>query len=244
MDGQVVKLDILPTKGIKYVEDMEIYVKPLSIKEQIDMDRYGISQAEYYQKVLDGITIKGDFNKYSLYFCDVQFLDLVRRLYTFDSKEEIQAKEYPCKYRDCDGVVDYSFTFEQISFTELAKEVFGKEYIFSDGMKITTEPITIEEFITMCRKYLSNKSVDESTLYIAYFTAAIKDIEGREFKDKTARDAFLFDYISNLYKNEDRKILDEIEISTVSVIEPFEVECPTCNRITEVAITPTTRFHQ
>ena len=41
-------------------------MKPLSIKEQIDMERYGISEAEYFKTVLDGVTIRGDFNKNNL----------------------------------------------------------------------------------------------------------------------------------------------------------------------------------
>lgn len=242
MDGQLIQLDILPTKGIKYPDDIEIYVKPLTIKEQIDMDRYGISQAEYYQKVLDGVTIKGFYNKQDLFFCDIQFIDLVRRLYTFDLKEEIQAKEYPCRY--CDGTVDYSFTFDQISFTELKEEVFNKEYEFSDGLKIVTGPITIKEFIEMSRKYLSKTSISQSDVYIAYFIACIKEVQDREFADKSARDKFMFDYIADIYKNKDKKILDEIEENTVSVVEPFQVLCPKCGETTEVEVTPSMRFHQ
>lgn len=245
MDGQLVQLEVLPTKGIKYPEETEIYIKPLSIKEQIDMDRYGISQAEYYQKVLDGITVKGIFNKHDLYFHDVQFLDLVRRLYTFDLKEEICAKNYPCIYRDCEGAVDYSFTFDQISFTEIAAESFDKEYIFSDGLEVVTGPLTIKEFISMCKKYVSNKSVvNESDIYIAYFVYCIKEAKDRVFENREACNKFLFDYIGNLVKNSDRKILDEIELNTSSNVEPFEVVCPSCKRITEVKIEPSTRFQQ
>ena len=57
MDGQRVDLLDLPSKGYSYPKDIEIYVRPLTIKEQIDMERYGISDAEYYNLILTGITI-------------------------------------------------------------------------------------------------------------------------------------------------------------------------------------------
>ena len=51
MDGQRIDLLDLPSKGYSYPKDIEIYIKPLSIKEQIDMERYGISDAEYFQMI-------------------------------------------------------------------------------------------------------------------------------------------------------------------------------------------------
>ena len=51
MDGQLIELWQLPSKGYSYPKDIEIYVKPLSIKEQIDMERYGISDAEYFNMI-------------------------------------------------------------------------------------------------------------------------------------------------------------------------------------------------
>ena len=70
MEGQLVALDVLPSKGEIYPKDIEIYVKPLSIKQQMDMDRYGISQAEYYQLLLNGITVRGEYDKNNLLFYD------------------------------------------------------------------------------------------------------------------------------------------------------------------------------
>ena len=89
MDGQIVDLHQLPSKGIGYPKDIEIYVKPLSIKEQIDMERYGITDAEYFRMLLNGVTIHGDFNKNNLLHSDVQFLDVVRRLFSFDTKDKV-----------------------------------------------------------------------------------------------------------------------------------------------------------
>ena len=74
MDGQRVDFHYLPSHGVKYPDDIEIYVKPLSVKEQIDMERYGISDAECFQIILDGITIKGNFNKNNLLHSDTIFL--------------------------------------------------------------------------------------------------------------------------------------------------------------------------
>jgi len=244
MEGQLVKLNILPTKGIKYPLDIEIYVRPVSIKEQMDMDRYGISQAEYFQKVLDGVTIKGSFLKENLYYHDVQFLDLVRRLYTFDTKEEIVAKDYPCQYFDCDGTVDYAFNFEQLNYTELEEDIFGKEYTFSDGLQVVISPLTILDFIKMCKKYITNKQSSESDLVVAYYVASIKEVKDRAYASNEAKNEYLFKYISELYKNEDRKILEEIEEKTMSIIKPFEVTCPKCGRTTEVTVTPSMRFQQ
>ena len=66
MDGQLVKFEYLPSQGRQYPDEIEIYIKPISLREQIDMDRYGISQAEYYQQALNGITVKGNFDKANL----------------------------------------------------------------------------------------------------------------------------------------------------------------------------------
>ena len=105
MEGQLVRLTDLPSRGVTYPDDMELYVKPLSIREQMEMDRYGISQAEYYQILLDGITIRGNYNVNKLWFHDVQFMDIIRRLFTFDTEEEIVVSDYPCDDRYCTGKV-------------------------------------------------------------------------------------------------------------------------------------------
>ena len=112
MDGQLVSLEQLPSKGKPYPKDIEIYVRPLPIKQQMDMDRYGVSQAEYYQILLDGVTIKGgdgEFSKYDLLFYDVHFIDLVRRLFTFDPEEKITIKDVACSNPFCDGKIKVEF---------------------------------------------------------------------------------------------------------------------------------------
>ena len=71
--GQNVTLESLPSKGRTYPEDLEIFVKPLSIKEQMDMSRFGITEAEYFRVLLNGITCvsESNFPKKSLYLHDV-----------------------------------------------------------------------------------------------------------------------------------------------------------------------------
>jgi len=244
MDAQQVRFDSLPSQGKIYPEDIEIYIKPLTVKEQIDMDRFGITQAEYYRKVLDGVTIQGNFPKNKLLFHDVQFLDLVRRLYTFDIESTIMVKDYPCSERFCNGTVSYEFTVDQIRFTDFAEDIFGKEFTFSDGMTVVVSPITIEDFIEMSKKYMSNKATNSSDIILGYYTYCITDIRDREFKDKKSRDEFLLDYLGNIANHKDSKLLKQIEEETVSIMEPFETICPNCGSVVEVRISPSTQFHQ
>lgn len=244
MNGQLVRFDSLPSQGQVYPEDIEIYIRPLTVKEQIDMDRFGITQAEYYRQVLDGVTIHGNFPKNKLLFHDVQFLDLVRRLYTFDIESEIEVKEYPCSERFCGGTVNYKFTVDQITFTDFKPDVFGKEFTFSDGLTITVSPITIEDFIDMSKKYLSNKKHNSSDIVLGYYTYCIQAIKDREFKDKKTRDEFLMEYLGNISSHKDAQLLKQIEEETVSVMVPFEAVCPLCGSVVEVRINPSMQFHQ
>ena len=69
MDGQRVDFNFLPSHGVKYPDDIEIYVEPLPIKQQIDMERYGISDAEYFE-ILDRLLARDEILKYIV---DVEF---------------------------------------------------------------------------------------------------------------------------------------------------------------------------
>lgn len=245
MDGQLIKLESLPSKGKTYPQDMEIYVKPLSIKEQMDMDRYGITQAEYYQIVLDGITIKGNYNVNKLWFYDVQFMDLVRRLYTFDIDEEIEVTDYPCSDRYCTGTVNYLFTIDQIQYTDFPDDIFGKEFTFSDGLTVTVQPLTILDFITLSKKYASNgKQIPSSETLLSYFVYCIKEIKDRTFKDEKHRAEFLIEYLGGLTKYKDQKVLRQIEDETTISMVPFKAVCPECGAEVEVKVTPYSTFRQ
>lgn len=242
MDGQLVRVDQLPSKGKVYPEDIEIYVKPLTIKEQMDMSRFGVSEAEYFKILLDGISTRGTFPKNQLLFHDVQFLDLVRRLYTFDVDQEIKATGIVCD--SCGHEFDGTFKFNELEFTDFPEDAFDQEYTFSDGLTVKVAPITIKEFIDAGRKYFSSKKFSVVDVYLGYIILCIKEIKDHEFKDRDKAEEFLYGYISNLYKATDRKILDELESKCVSTAVPFKMVCPKCGEITEVAVTPTTQFQQ
>jgi len=245
MDGQLVRLTDLPSKGKTYPDDMEIYVKPLSIKEQMEMDRYGISQAEYYQILLDGITIKGNYNVNNLWYHDVQFMDIIRRLYTFDQEEEIEIVGYPCSDRYCSGKINYRFTVDQIHYSDFPEDIFGKEYTFSDGLTVVVFPLTILDFINLSKKYVSNgQSANHSNALLSYFTYCIKEVKDRTFKDDKHQAEFLIDYLGSLTKYKDQKLLHQIEDDTVVGVLPFKAKCPECGAEVEVKVTPYSTFQQ
>ena len=244
MEGQLVKLTDLPSKGVKYPQDIEIYVRPLSIKQQMDMDRYGVSQAEYYNILLNGIAIHGDFNKYDLLFYDVHFLDFVRRLFTFDPEEQISVKNIDCSNPYCNGKVSASFYTHEIHMTDIPEEIFNKEFTFSDGLTVVVYPLSIGDFIDMSREYITNKQGSMSDTLMAYFTYCIKEVKERTFKDRVHMRRFLMDYFSNLYKHKDIKILRKIENETVSKVEPIKVICPNCGENMEVEVSPSMTFWQ
>ena len=81
-----VPFDMLPSKGVAYPDNIEILVSPMRIRERRMLE--GATQSTYYEKLIEGITVRGGiFNKRDLLFADVQFLDLVRRLFTFDVEQ-------------------------------------------------------------------------------------------------------------------------------------------------------------
>lgn len=242
--GQNVTLESLPSKGRKYPEDMELFVKPLSIKEQMDMSRFGVTEAEYFRILLQGITCvsESNFPKKNLYLHDVQFLDLVRRLFTFDVEQEIQIPQVICG--DCGREFNGKFMFNQLEFTDFTDESFDQEYEFSDGLKIKAEPITVGRFMEAGRKYFSSKRFNVADIYLGYLTLCVSEVEGREFKNVEAMQDFLFDYFGELYMAKDKKVLEELEKNSVSLVKPFKLICPHCGEIVEVAVDPTTQFRQ
>ena len=250
MDGQLVEFKNLPSQGYGYPEDIEIYVKPLTIKEQIDMDRYGISQAEYFQIILDGISVHGNFNKNNLLYADVQFIDIVRRLYSFDTKDKIILKGETCVYKDCRHEFDFEFTMDKIEFTDFNKDIFGKHFTFGEGteeeLEVTVSPLTITEFISMSKKarLYQGKKTALSDTFFEYCCICIRDIIGREFKNMNDRNAFLKSYLGSLTSAKDKKVLKAIEDETVITVKPFKLICDNCGRETEVLVQPTSNFQQ
>lgn len=242
MDGQFVSMDSLPSRGKVYPDDIEIYVKPLNIKEQMDMSRYGVTEAEYFRILLNGISIHGDFPKNELLFHDVQFLDLVRRLYTFDIEEEIKIDNIICE--DCGEEFQGSFHFHELHFTDYADDAFQQEYTFSDGTTICVEPIRIKDFIDAGRKYFSSKKFSLTDIYLGYLVLCVTEVKDSTFKNKELMQDFLYNYFGNLYMAKDKKILKKIEEKSVSFVEPLKLTCPKCGEIVEVSVSPTTQFQQ
>ena len=215
MDGQRVDLWQLPSKGYSYPKDIEIYVRPLSIKEQIDMERYGISDAEYFNMILNGITIHGNFDKRNLLHSDVQFMDVVRRLFSFDTKSLIKIEGCKCIYPDCGHKFTYEFTMDQIEFTAFNEDIFGKHFIFQEGteneLEVEVSPITVSEYIQMSKVFRnhSEKGSALSSMYTDYMCACIRDVVGRTFRDDRDRNSFLKGYIETLCMAKDKKILKQ-----------------------------------
>ena len=250
MEGQLVEFKNLPSRGFNYPEDIEIYVKPLTIKEQIDMDRYGITQAEYFQTILDGITIKGNFNKNNLLQADVQFMDIVRRLYSFDTKDKITLKGEKCIYRDCGATFDFDFTIDQLEFTDFNKDIFGKHFIFGEGteneLEVVVSPLTISEFISMSKRLrnLTDRKNALSETFLEYCCACIREVVGREFQSTADRNSYLKGYLGNISSAADKKVIKAIEDETIISLKPFKLICEECARETEVVVQPTSNFQQ
>lgn len=250
MDGQRIDLLQLPSKGYSYPKDIEIYIKPLSVKEQIDMERYGISDAEYFRIVLNGITIHGDFNKNHLLHSDVQFMDLVRRLFSFDTRDKIRIEDCTCIYPDCEHKFTYEFTMDQLTFTDFKKSIFGKHFKFQEGtedeLEVVVSPITVEEYIKMSKEFRNHPDKRNSLaeMYTDYLCVCIRELVDRTFKDDRDRNSFLKGYIENLCMAKDKKVLKEIVDETIIKIKPFTLICDACGRETEVVVRPTSNFQQ
>jgi len=250
MNGILVPLDSLPSRGIPYPEDISLFVKPLKIKDQIDMERYGITDAEYFRILLEGINIEGNFKKEDLIHFDVQFLDLARRLFSFDTDEAIIIKDLKCSNPDCGASFDYSFKIQDIEFEDLDKEIFGKHVKLGEGtddeLELVISPLTVSEYMKMSRalKNYKDKRTLLSSMYSEYVCYCTKEVVGRQFKDMKDRDSYLKGYIDDLYRAKDKKIIRQITDDTIIKIKPFKHICDDCEEETEVIVTPSSNFQQ
>lgn len=249
IEGKQINLDTLPSRGVTYPEDIEIYVKPMTLKEEISSsaERFGVSKAGYYDSLLNSIVIKGNFNKRHLLLGDVQMLDLIRRLYTFELEEPIYAKGYVCPH--CGEVSDIKFNLHELNFTDFGKEIFGKEFIFSDGMTVSVSPITIDKFIKICKKFLSNTKVingipDVSSFVPAFYAASVVEVKGRTFSNEDTMFNYMYEYFSNVSKYKDRKIITAMDLELSSTIVPLEILCKQCSKTMEVYVESSMEFFQ
>lgn len=269
-DYTQVNMSQLPSKGMGYPENIEIFVTPLTIKERKQLE--GASHAEYFRTILRGVRVEGGpFKKDNLLFADVQFLDLVRRIVTFENDRKLVMAEVPC-YWCGEQNIKIEFTAEDIEYEDIDPSIFktvrkfkevmedgtevedektyaGKFYKFEDGLEVLVSPLTIAEFIDLAVRHNSNASEEKqgetnADLYVSQFTYLIKDVVGREFKDVKARRTFVKDYIEGLTSSEDEEVLDKIEIDTTVSAKPFITTCPDCGKEVEVYMNASARFHK
>lgn len=247
MREQIVDTEKLPSKGKFYPDNIEIYVKPLTIKEQLDIDRYGISRAEYYRRLKNSIVVKGNFNVDNLLFNDAEYLDLFRRLLSFDLSDTLIIKDYICgtildDNSYCSNKLNFDFKFSQIEFSDF-KCGISEEYTFSDGLRIKCKPVTLKDYIELCNKYLMSND-NTSDFIIGYYTKMVTEVIDREFKDRKALDNFLVEYFSNISLYKDKIILEDLMDKYTSSSLPFYTICPKCGNKVEVIVDKDSRFHQ
>ena len=265
-EAHVVNTTWLPSKGVCYPQGIEIAVSPISVAERKAIE--GASQATYYKKILDCISVYGDFDKKNLLFHDVSFLDLVCRLYTFEKDKKINISDYVCPH--CGSKeAKMSFDMADLEFEDFKEGIFGeqttlkneetgeevivttpgKAYTFSDGMTVYARPMTVGNYIDMSIEYMSNFNEARreemlADLYTGMFSYLIIAVKDREYKDDAARREFIVDYIRSLYKDSDSNILDQIENDMSIIMKPITGKCPECNNKLEVYVNPSLRFQQ
>ena len=209
-----------------------------------------VLDAEYFNMILNGITIHGNFDKRNLLHSDVQFMDVVRRLFSFDTKDVIRIEGCKCIYPDCNHEFNYEFTMDQLEFTEFNEDIFDKHFTFGEGtddeLEVVVSPITVSEYMKMSKEFRNSasKKTALSTMYTDYMCTCIREVVGRTFKDTKDRNSFLRGYIENLCMAKDKKILKQIVDETIIKIEPFTLLCESCGRETEVVVSPTSNFQQ
>lgn len=262
-----VKLSWLPSKGRTYPDNIEIYVSPMTIRGRKLLE--GANPAEYYRILLEGISIRGPYDKKNLLFHDVQFLDIARRIFTYSTDDSISISSYMCPHCNKTNVAT-TFKASEMEYEDYAEDIFfsekniydeetgeivkkeltpGKNYTFSDGMEVTVLPLTIGEYIDMMTTYITNKDLDDIyqtfvETFMAQFIYLIKEIPGRMFKDDKMRRDFLESYIFNLYSDEDSTLLDKIDEDSNTIPKPIITVCPDCGKEVEVHVTPSLRFQR
>lgn len=253
VNGKQINIKELPSKGSQYPDDIEIFVKPMTVREEMstNLERFGVTKASYYDNLLQSIEVKGNFDKNKLLLGDIQCIDLIRRLFTFELEESVSAKGELCEH--CGKELKVSFMFANdgkcknwVQFEDYKEDVFGKEYEFLDGMKIKVSPATIGSIIKILRKYLSNMKSQEDMIdcALACRAANITEIDGKQFESIENMQTYLVKYMKDLYKYKDLQLLEKLDEDTSIIVKPFSVECEHCFESTEVVLEPSMRFHQ
>ncbi len=257
IEGKSISVLDLPSKGYGYdTKDFEIFVKPLTLKEEMatSLERMGTTKSSYYENLLDSIEIKGNFDKRNLFYIDVQYIDLGRRLFSFELDEEIKVAEaYKCSF--CKSTLDFSFKYEELIFSDLEEGNIGKELTFSDGLTIKIKPVSMKMFLKVVREHLTNANPDKeiqnlSNFIYAYRACAVyevhdsKDNIKREFQSLEHMYKFMYEYLCSRYKNKDSKVMEELDKNITSTLLPLERKCQKCGEKQEVTLEPHARFQQ
>lgn len=253
VNGVQVNIKDLPSRGVQYPDDIEIFVKPMTVREEMatNLERFGVTKASYYDNLLQSIEIKGNFDKNKLLLGDIQCLDLIRRLFTFELKESVTVKGELCAH--CGKELKVSFMFANngeckhwVQFEDYKEGIFDKEYEFLDGLKIKVSPAIIGDVIRILKKYLSNMKSEDDMIDCALACRAsnVTAIDGKQFESTESMQNFLIKYMKDLYKYKDLQLLEKIDEETSIVVKPFNIECGHCLETTEVVLEPSMRFHQ
>ena len=253
INGKQINLSDLPSKGILYPQDIELFIKPMTAKEEMatNLERFGVSKASYYDNLLESIVVKGCFDKKKLLFGDIQYLDLVRRLFTFELDELIYIKDVECDSCGRPSTIPFMYGNDNkcknyVEFEDFKEDSFGKVYTFSDGVEVLISPVAMEAFIKITRKYLSNikNAVDMNDYLFAYRAACVVSSKGKTFEGTDSMQNYFMKYFSELYKYKDIQLLSKIDEDVSVLVKPFKVECDYCLGVMEVAMEPSMRFHQ
>ena len=96
-------------------------------------------------------------------------------------------------------------------------------------------------------KYINNVP-DISDFAIAYVASSVKKFSKGEkdlqFENKEALFNYSLKYLSELYKNKDKKIVDTLDKEITSTVVPTKVVCSVCLEELEVYLEPSMRFCQ
>ena len=177
-------------------------------------------------------------------------MDVVRRLFSFDTRDTIKIEDCKCMYPDCEHKFTYEFTMDQLEFTEFNEDIFGKHFTFGEGtdneLEVVVSPITVAEYIKMSKEFRNHADKRNvlSSMYTDYLCTCIREVVDRTFKNDKDRNSFLKSYIENLCMAKDKKLVKQIINETIIKIEPFTLICESCGRETEVVVSPTSNFQQ
>jgi hypothetical protein len=198
----------LPSKGLSYPKDCEVYYKPFTFGELEVINQGPTNVKKDLELVLEGIECS--FNKLDLTGPDFLYIAFLRKISTLNTKEVIIS--YQCnlcgqKNRHIQPVD--KFEFEELQVPELP--------IIADLRSGTYEfmPLTVKNFLNML-----NKGNEKSAIWMLAY-------ECSSHNTKEAYEAF---YGACL---EDGKILREVDKLLYHSVKPIDTVCTSKNEYDE-----------